>query len=125
VEHLDAIIPKDWDIVSGSGHSSYFYSQMKGRRPDRFHVIREFGAIGNAISIAVGVAAERGDGKVVLMEGDGGFIMHLQELETLARHGIKLLACIMNDGAYGAEIHKLRADGVSDAGAIFNRPDFE
>jgi len=27
----------------------------------------------------------------------------------MRRHRIKLLFCILNDGAYGAEIHKLRA----------------
>jgi acetolactate synthase I/II/III large subunit len=33
------------------------------------------------------------------------------------------LICVLNDGAYGAEIHKLRADGVDDSGAIFGRTD--
>jgi acetolactate synthase-1/2/3 large subunit len=34
------------------------------------------------------------------------------------------LILVMNDGAYGAEIHKLRQDGLDDSGAIFGRPDF-
>jgi thiamine pyrophosphate-dependent acetolactate synthase large subunit-like protein len=29
----------------------------------------------------------------------------------------------MNDGAYGSEIHKLRAEGLDDAGAVFGRTD--
>jgi thiamine pyrophosphate-dependent acetolactate synthase large subunit-like protein len=41
----------------------------------------------------------------------------------VARHRLKLLFCIFNDGAYGAEIHKLRADGVDDSGAVFGRTD--
>jgi len=51
--------------------------------------------------------------------------MHIQEFEAIRRHGIKLLMIIANDGAYGAEIHKLRADGIDDSGAIFGRPDFK
>ncbi len=35
-----------------------------------------------------------------------------EELETVQRHGIKLLICIINDGGYGAEMHKFRAYGV-------------
>jgi acetolactate synthase-1/2/3 large subunit len=124
VEMLDRVIPKDWDIVSGSGHSSYFYTHMKHRRPEKFHVIREFGAIGNGISIAIGVAATRDDGKTVLIEGDGSLIMHIQELETVKRQNIKLLICVLNDGAYGAEIHKLRAEGVDERGVVFGRTDF-
>jgi thiamine pyrophosphate-dependent acetolactate synthase large subunit-like protein len=120
---LDRVIPKDWDLVSGSGHQAYFQTHMRGRKPENFHVLREFGAIGNSISIAMGVAAARGNGKVALIEGDGSLLMHVQELETIRRHGIKLLICVLNDGAYGAEIHKLRQDGLDDKQAMFGRTD--
>lgn len=122
---LDDVIPKDWDITSGSGHQAYFNVHLKGRAPENFHVIREFGAIGNGLSFAMGVAAARRHGKVVLIDGDGGFLMHIQELETLRRQGLRILFCILNDGAYGSEIHKLRSDGIDDSGAIFGRPPFE
>ena len=111
-------------MVSGSGHQSYFQTHMRGRRPENFHVLREFGAIGNSLSIAMGVAAAKGNGRVALIEGDGSLLMHIQEFETIRRHGIKLLICVLNDGAYGAEIHKLRHDGLDDSGAIFGRTDF-
>src|SRR5262249_10851576 len=75
------------------------------------------------ISYAIGAAARRNNGRVGLFEGDGSFLMHLQELEMVPRHGLRLLWCIMNDGAYGAEIHKLRADGVDDRGSAFGRAD--
>ncbi len=128
IRSLDGVIPKDWDVISGSGHQSYFNSQMRGRPPEKFLAIREFGAIGNGLSYAIGVAAARRQGrqgKVVLIEGDGSLLMHIQELETLKRHGLRVLICTMNDGAYGAEIHKFRADGIDDSGAIFGRPPFE
>lgn len=124
-EELEGIIPKDYDVVSGSGHHSYFHTTMRGGDPTRYHAMREFGAIGNSISYAIGVAAARKNGKVVLFEGDGSLLMHIQELEAVKRHGIKLLIVCANDGAYGAEIHKLRADGIDDSGAIFGRPNFE
>ncbi|HET9903425.1 MAG TPA: thiamine pyrophosphate-dependent enzyme [Xanthobacteraceae bacterium] len=85
--------------------------------------MRDFGAIGNGISFAVGVAAARKDGKTVLFEGDGSLLMHIQELEAIKRHGLKLLICVLNDGAYGSEIHKLRADGLDDSGSVFGRTD--
>lgn len=128
ISALDGVIPPDWDIVSGSGHQSYFNSQMRNRMPERFTAIREFGAIGNGLSFAMGVAAARRLGResrVVLIEGDGSLLMHIQELETLKRHGLRILICVLNDGAYGAEIHKMRADGIDDSGAIFGRPPFE
>jgi acetolactate synthase-1/2/3 large subunit len=71
----------------------------------------------------MGVAAAKPDQPIVLLDGDGSLMMHAQELETVRRHGLNILVCALNDGAYGSEIHKLRADGVSDAGAIHGRGD--
>jgi thiamine pyrophosphate-dependent acetolactate synthase large subunit-like protein len=118
---LDRALPKDWVIVNSSGHCSYFSAQMRGRSADDFLAIREFGAIGNGLSYAIGVAAAKPDKTIVLIDGDGGFLMHVQELETIRRHNLKILICILNDGAYGSEIHKLRADKLDDRGAKFGR----
>jgi thiamine pyrophosphate-dependent acetolactate synthase large subunit-like protein len=124
-ETLEGVLPKDYDVVSGSGHHSYFHTTMRGGDPTRYHAMRDFGAIGNSISYAIGVAAARKNGRVVLFEGDGSLLMHIQEFEAVRRHGIKLLMVIANDGAYGAEIHKLRHEGIDESGAIFGRPDFK
>lgn len=121
---LESIIPKTVETVGGSGHQSYFHTVMRGYAPERYHDMRDYSAIGSALSYAIGVATVRRDGEVVLFEGDGSLLMHIQELETIARHGLKLLICILNDGAYGAEIHKLRHDGLDDSGAVFGRPNF-
>lgn len=123
VSALDAALPKYWEMVNSSGHCSYYFAQMTGRPVEHFHTIREFGAFGNGTSYAMGVAAARAPNKVVLFDGDGSLLMHVQELETMRRHGMDILICAMNDGAYGSEIHKLRAEGLSEAGAVFGRPD--
>jgi thiamine pyrophosphate-dependent acetolactate synthase large subunit-like protein len=123
IDELDRVLPKDYDCVSGAGHQSYFHSTMRGRKPENYHAIREFGAIGNGISLAIGVAAAKKSRKVVLFEGDGSLLMHIQELEMVQRHRLKLLFCVFNDGAYGSEVHKLRADGLDDSGSIFGRTD--
>ncbi len=70
-----------------------------------------------------GVAAARNNGKVMLIDGDGSLYQHIQELETVRRHGIKLLICIINDGGYGAETHKFRAHGVDPMHATRGRGD--
>ena len=124
VAALEAHIPEDWELVNSSGHCSYFFAQMPSRPFKRFLTIREFGAIGNGTSYAMGVAAARPDQTVVLFDGDGSLMMHLQEIETIQRHGMNVLIVVMNDGAYGSEIHKLRSEGLPDHGAIFGRPDF-
>jgi acetolactate synthase I/II/III large subunit len=123
VRALDEALPKTWEMVNASGHCSYFTAQMRGRKAENFHTIREFGAIGNGLSYAIGVAVARPDNKVVLFDGDGGLMMHAQELETIRRHNLDILVCVLNDGAFGSEIHKLRADGLDDSGAVHGRGD--
>lgn len=121
---LDAVVPKDWDIVIGAGHYfSIALTHMRGRANDRYHVISDFGGIGSGLPAAIGVAADRGDGKVLLIEGDGSLYLHIQELETVRRHGIQMLIAIMNDGGYGAEFHKFRANGIDAKEAIHGRGD--
>jgi thiamine pyrophosphate-dependent acetolactate synthase large subunit-like protein len=70
VEALEAALPHDWEMVNSGGHSSWFFAQMPSRPQDKFLTIREFGAIGNGISFAMGVAAARPDRTVVLFDGD-------------------------------------------------------
>jgi thiamine pyrophosphate-dependent acetolactate synthase large subunit-like protein len=121
---LDRAIPKDWTVVSGGAHfagvvATHFY----GRRAENMHVVNDFGAIGSAFPIAIGMAAARGDGKVLLIEGDGSLMMHIQELETIRRQGIRMLICAVNDGGYGAEVHKFRAHGYDAAESQHGRGD--
>ena len=124
VAALEAALPAECQLVNPSGHCSCFFAHMPSRPQSNFLTIREFGAIGNGISFAMGVATARPDQPVVLFDGDGSLMMHIQELETIRRHGLRVIVFVINDGAYGSEIHKLRADGLPDHGAVFGRPDF-
>jgi acetolactate synthase I/II/III large subunit len=124
VAALDKALPKDWAYVNGTGHSAAFAAHMRGRNPEDFLTIREFGAIGNGLCFGAGMAVARPGKPVVVLDGDGSILMHVQELETISRHRLRLLICVLNDGAYGPEIHKLRKDGIDDSGSIFGRGDF-
>ncbi len=124
VSALNDALPQACQLVNSSGHCSYYFANMPGRSFATFLTIREFGAIGNGVGFAMGVAAAHPEATTVLFDGDGSLMMHVQELETMRRHGMKVLICVLNDGAYGSEIHKLRAEGLSDEGAVFGRPDF-
>jgi acetolactate synthase I/II/III large subunit len=124
VEALENALPRDWEMVNSSGHCSWFFAQMPSRPQDKFLTIREFGAIGNGISFAMGVAAARPDRTVVLFDGDGSLMMHVQELETIKRHRLNILIVVINDGAYGSEVHKLRSEGMPEDGSVFGYCDF-
>jgi acetolactate synthase-1/2/3 large subunit len=125
VLELDRVIPKDWDILVGSAHFfSIALTHLRGRAPERYHVINDFGATGSGLTATLGLAAARGDGKVLLFDGDGSMKMQIQELDTAARHKIKFLACVLNDGSYASEAHKFRALKMDPSQAVHGRCDF-
>lgn len=123
---VNEVLPKDWFVVTGAGHFSNFAIEfLRGYSPeDQLFTSPGFGAIGQGIGAAVGVSLARPAQKVVLVEGDGSLLMNIQELETVARGQLDICIMVLNDGAYGAEVHKLRSYGISEAESIFGRPDF-
>jgi acetolactate synthase I/II/III large subunit len=124
VREVDNTVPKDWDIVVAGGHCfSIAMTHLKRRPAGKYHIPIDFGAIGSGLSAAIGVAVARGNEKVMLIDGDGSLYQHIQELETVRRHGLKLLICILNDGGYGAETHKFRATGGDPNHAAHGRGD--
>lgn len=62
--------------------------------------------------------------KVVSVNGDGGFMMNSQELETAVRMGLNMVVIILNDSAYGMIKWKQEVEGFDNFGLDFNNPDF-
>ncbi|MBV8737055.1 MAG: thiamine pyrophosphate-binding protein [Alphaproteobacteria bacterium] len=124
LREIDDTVPKDWDVVVAGGHCfSFAMTHLKGRPGGNYHIPIDFGAIGSGLSAAIGVAVAGGNDKVMLIDGDGSLYQHIQELETVRRHGLKLLICILNDGGYGAETHKFRSTGGDPNHATHGRGD--
>jgi len=81
------------------------------------------GVAGTAAPVGLNFIGVVGSKTGAMFDGDGSLLMHIQEFETIRRHGLNVLIVLMNDGAYGSQIHKLRADGLDDGGAVFGRAD--
>jgi acetolactate synthase-1/2/3 large subunit len=57
-------------------------------------------AIGPGLPLALGAAAGTGQ-PVVLIVGDGGFMLHVGELVTAVQHELPVVICLFNDRGYG------------------------
>ena len=64
------------------------------------------------------------DRRVLVVAGDGGFMMNSQELETARRLKLNLVVLIIEDHAYGMIRWKQAVDGFDDWGLSFDNPDF-
>lgn len=121
---LDERLPPEMNLVSsGNAHSCSFRVMLMKRRRGLQMYVTSFGCIGQALPTAIG-AALASDGPLVCLDGDGGALQNIQELDTVARLGLKFLYVVMNDEAYGAEYHKLRAHERDGNLSVVPTPDF-
>lgn len=58
------------------------------------------GAIGVGLPLAIG-AATATDKKTIIIQGDGGFMVHIGELATAVQYQLPLVICVFTDGGYG------------------------
>jgi thiamine pyrophosphate-dependent acetolactate synthase large subunit-like protein len=109
---LDDLLPQERLIAVDSGHFMGWLP-MYCRVPDErgFVFTQAFQAVGLGLGTAIGAALARPDRLTVAALGDGGALMALPELETVARLALPMLVVVFNDAAYGAEVHHFGPDG--------------
>ncbi|TMB86925.1 MAG: thiamine pyrophosphate-binding protein [Chloroflexi bacterium] len=103
---LDELLPAGRTLVVDSGHFMGWAPMYMAIAPDRgFIFTQSFQSIGLGLATAIGTAVARPQRLTVAALGDGGLLMSLPELETVARLSLNLLIVVYNDAAYGAEVH--------------------
>ncbi|MEK7281848.1 MAG: thiamine pyrophosphate-binding protein [Chloroflexota bacterium] len=125
VAEMDKILPTERIVVIDGGHFEGFVANNVSI-PDSSHLLRtlDFGSVGMGLFQGIGAAIGRPDRHIVVFTGDGGFMMTLEELDTAVRNRIAMTVVIMNDNAFGVEVHLLRAQGMPVDVALYNNPDF-
>jgi acetolactate synthase-1/2/3 large subunit len=68
-----------------------------------------FGCLGSGMGYALAAKLARPERQVVLLLGDGAFGFSGMELDTLARHGVAVLAVMGNNGIWALEKHPMEA----------------
>jgi acetolactate synthase-1/2/3 large subunit len=72
--------------------------ELSGRQ--RFLTSGGMGAMGSALPLAVGAAVASGD-PIVMIAGDGGFQLNIQELQTVARNDLPVKMVVLDNGCHG------------------------
>lgn len=120
VDALREGIPRDARVVVGGGHFwSFVLPDFRVVAPEDLFITADFGAIAQAVPFAIGGGRCADLRPLFVVEGDGGLMMHIQELETAVRLDSPCCIVVMNDGGYGAEKHMLSAHGLDGAIADF------
>ena len=125
VKVIDDRLPGEVGLVVGAGHC-FSFPAMGMKKPRSLQVYcSAFGCIGQALPTAIGVGVALNGAPLAHIEGDGGAMQNIQELDTAARLGLKILFMIFNDEGFGAEYHKLRARNEEPGLGLIPSPPFE
>lgn len=110
---LDRNAPEDRSLVVDVGGFMGIPLQYIGVLDPFADVLpANLGSVGLSMAAAVGAGVGRPDHPVVVVTGDGGFMMGgTTEFDTAVRERIDLIVMVLNDGSYGIEFRNLRDAG--------------
>lgn len=116
----------DEDIVTldNGVYKIWFARNYKCHAPNTLLLDNALATMGAGLPSAMVAKEMNPDKKVVSINGDGGFMMNSQELETAVRMGLDLVVIILNDSAYGMIKWKQEGEGFENFGLDFTNPDF-
>lgn len=105
VEYLAAIraeLPEDGIFVDELTQVGYVARlAYPTYRPRTFLNSGYQGTLGYGFATALGAKVAKPDKPVVSISGDGGFLYNAQELSSMVKHGIDVVAVVFVDGAFG------------------------
>jgi thiamine pyrophosphate-dependent acetolactate synthase large subunit-like protein len=123
---LESILPKNRTHVVDAGHHMSLQAEfLSVTDPEGWVWPLDFSSIGSGLAVAFGAALGRRDRPTVLGLGDGGLMLTLGELETAVRYHIPVTIILIDDSAYGAEVHFMDNDGLPTETAKFPEVNFE
>ena len=121
---LDRLLPRDRNVVYDAGNMLQAFAYLSVPGPANVKMTSDFASVGMGFGAALGFALGAPERTTVLVIGDGGLLMTLGEIETVVREGVPIVIVVMNDCAYGAELHYLKANDMPVASSTFPDVDF-
>lgn len=123
---FNEVVPTNRVLVTDGGRfCGAPWRMMNVSEPGSFLYTLNSGSIGLGLSYAIGASYAVKDRPVLLVTGDGGFMLGgLAEFNTAVRHNVDLIVVVCNDSSYGAEHVQFRNKNMDPALSIFDWPDF-
>ena len=103
-EILSDELSNDELVVPGSSGNSVeiFLLTLKVKSGQRVFHNRGLGAMGYALPASIGACVASGLKRTICVDGDGGFPLNVQELETIARLNLPIKYFVINNGGYAS-----------------------
>ncbi len=124
IDVRNALEENDIVISDVGAHKLWIAKTYNTYIPNTCLIPNGFCSMGFALPGAIAAQLVRPNQKVVVMCGDGGFLMNVQELETAVRLQLPIIVIIWCDSDYGMISMKQIHEFGRSAFTRFNNPDF-
>lgn len=125
VMELGKVFSEDTAVVADVGQNQMWVSQYYPfKQSGKFLTSGGLGTMGYALPAAVGAAL--GGGEVLMIAGDGGFQMNIQELATVSRYRLPVKMVVLDNARLGMvrQWQDLMCEGRYAGTVLNDNPDF-
>jgi acetolactate synthase I/II/III large subunit len=119
-----ALGPQDMLISDVGLHKLWIGRMFPAHEPNTVLIANGLAGMGFALPCAIAAKLVHPDRRVVTVNGDGGFMMNVQELETASRLGTPIVNIIWENRQYGSILWKQDKKFGEHFGVDFTNPDF-
>jgi acetolactate synthase-1/2/3 large subunit len=119
-----ALGPDDILISDVGLHKLWIGRMFPAHQPNTVLIANGLAGMGFAVPAAIAAKLVHPERKVVAVNGDGGFLMNSQELETAARLKTPFVSVIWENRQYGSIVWKQDKKFGRHFGTDFTNPDF-
>jgi len=122
-------LPEDAIICADVGQNQMWAAQIiEVKKDQRFLTQGGMASIGSALPMAIGAAFAQPHTMVVVITGDGGFQLNIQELQTVYHHNLPIKIILLNNSGYGMirQFQQQYFGGRLQSSVIgYSNPDFQ
>jgi acetolactate synthase-1/2/3 large subunit len=116
--------PNDILLSDVGAHKMWVARHYHCHEPNTCLIPNGFCSMGFALPGAIAASLVHPDRKILAVCGDGAFLMNVQEMETAARLGSRIVVMVWEDRQYGLIAWKQRNEFGRHTDLAFGNPDF-
>lgn len=120
---LNDTLPEDALITIDAGEFMHWFDRGFIARQQQIIISDYWRCMGCGLSYGLGAQVALPNKKVVVLTGNGDFIMNMQELLTAVRYRLPVVVAVFNNGIYALEKHKIQKTGMVPFGTNVAVPD--
>ena len=129
LREVSKTLPDDAIICVDVGQNQMWAAQtIEVKKNQRFFTQGGMASIGSALPMAIGASFAKPDRLMIVITGDGGFQLNIQELQTIYYHNLPIKIILLNNSGYGMirQFQEQYFEGRFQSSVIgYSNPDFQ